>query len=96
MTRWTRVQSDTLCGHCPHLIRRGDPVLEIRIVGVKSVKRRCVACAGEPVPDLPAWVERQPIQPTAPVFTPVRQLVGTLPFDYKARQIGEREPGEDG
>ena len=83
---------ETICGGpCHHRMRKGDPMLEIRINGMKSPFRRCAACAGEPVPDdLPPLKEPEPIMP----MVHIRTGFDALPFDYKQAQAG-REPGED-
>ena len=92
MTAWTRAPFHILCGLCARVIRRGDPVLLLTLPGLTRVKRRCSNCAGEAPPDLPAIVEV--VIPSPTPMVPVRRLAG-LPFDWKIRQAGEREPGCD-
>lgn len=99
MRTWTRnPNTEAICGGpCTQTMRRGDPMLEIRIPsqdGRKDVVlRRCAACAGEPLPvDLPPLAERRPIVPMGHIRTGGH----VLPFDYKAAQAGEREVGEEG
>jgi hypothetical protein len=97
---WTRAsQKETICGGpCTHPMRKGDPLLEIRIAGINGGKdillKRCATCANEPVPeDLPPLAEPEPIVPMAHI----RTGVNALPFDYKSAQAGrEREVGEEG
>jgi hypothetical protein len=91
MRTWTRARRVRLCGRCGHLIPKGDPVLEVRLVKVTDPKLRCATCADSPVPpDLPPLVERSNvIAPMVHILTGV----GALPLDFKHRQF--REPGED-
>lgn len=97
MKTWRRAPALTICGGpCRVMIRKGEPVLEIRIDGVDKRFLRCPQCAGEPVPaDLPPLSEQVPIAPshksrTAPLFA----SAGSLAKDWKQSQAG-REPGED-
>lgn len=94
MRNWTRAEVVTLCGGpCANsFIQPGEPMLVISLTGVSRKTFRCRQCAGEPVPELPAFVERTGPKPIG--MTPVRQLAG-LPLDWKSRQSGEREPGCD-
>ena len=94
MKTWTRADVVTLCGGpCPNsFIQPGEAMLVITLQGLKP-KYRCRQCAGEPVPDLPALVEQARARPTD--MTPVRQLTG-LPLDWKTKQSGEPEPGQEG
>ena len=101
MTTWARAFRDLRCGCCGETVRRGEPVLEIRLkgprlkngvtVGVVAVKRvlyRCskFACAGEAIPEnLPAIFERPPV--TLP-STLMRFDPELLPLDYKSRSGG--------
>jgi hypothetical protein len=67
-------------------------MLEIVNPAVTRIFVRCRACAGEPVPeDLPPLIERVPMPPLAMA----RFSAAMLPLDYKAAQLGEREPGCD-
>jgi len=98
---WARASVDTVCGG-PHatftLIRKGDPVLVLKGPGYGREaagfrKVRCVKCAGPAPADLP------PLEEHTVTIRPMLHLrsgAGALPFDYKAAQAGEREPGEDG
>lgn len=56
----------------------------ITLPNVGRPRYRCPLCAGEPCPDLPAYVER--VVPLKPM-TPIRAL--KLPVDYKKRASGE-------
>lgn len=72
-------------------------MLLITFAKTKRTLVRCAPCAkhagyGEPPPDLPALVER--VLPP-PMVKLAHAGVGALPFDWKARSAGEREPGED-
>lgn len=98
MTKWTRAESDHLCGARGCHIRRGDPLFVIRLRGydkdpIESEKYRCVDHAWGPCPpDLPELVERDhPLMSMAPA----RVVAKTLPLDFKRRQFKDREPGED-
>ena len=93
MRTWRRAAYAELCnGPCGRRIERGEPVLDLHVVGLKRVPRRCQHCAGESVPtELPPLVERVPIVPQALTrFTP-----NMLPIDFKTAAAG-REPGEEG
>jgi len=101
MRTWRRAVTETICGGpCRQHIRKADPTLEIHIQGLKRALVRCASCAGEPVPtDLPPLEERpaNTIDPTyKPQRAPLFASVGTMATDWKARQSGERQPGEDG
>jgi hypothetical protein len=100
MRAWERVGvPSTLCGRCGRELLKGESVLVItRPRGTAKPLRfvRCDRCEGPAPPDLPPLVERDNrITPT-----PMARLRPTLPLgmtlaDYRARQSGEREPGED-
>ncbi len=84
MRTWIRADYARLCGGCNAVIRPGDPVQVLTLPAVSRPKYRCPTCAGEPAPDLPAYVERaDPIVP----MTPLRAL--KLPVDFKAKASGE-------
>jgi hypothetical protein len=100
MRAWTRTALPTMCGGCNRQIATGEAVLVIGLVyhGGKEIRRlRCDRCEGPAPPDLPAFVERtnaiaptplQRVRPTLPLGTPLA--------DWRARQSGDREPGEEG
>lgn len=99
MRAWDRARYADYCGHCGRAIAMGEP----RYVITPNRSRafiRCVACAGEAVPeDLPALVEALPvpIAPIAPIpkpFTLDRRPLSSLASDWKTRASG-RDPGED-
>jgi hypothetical protein len=100
MKAWQRASRAWVCGSCANIFDKGTPQLLIYVPLVKDPKRRCQTCAGEPVPaDLP---DRAPITTVPTGTTPALPFasVGSMakqvkPFDYKAAQSGEREPGED-
>src|SRR4029077_463894 len=101
MRKWTRVAVPSiLCGACGRELRTGDPLLLIeRPRGAARPLRfvRCAACEGPAPPELPPYVERA----TGITPTPLTRMRPTLPLgmpraDYRARQSGEREPGEEG
>lgn len=97
MRRWIRASMHLFCGGpCGRLVHKGEPMLELSSPAwsFSHPKLRCVACAGEPPPDLPPLIERTPIQPTA-TRLPLRTMTG-LPADFKRAASGEREPGEEG
>lgn len=65
-------------------------MFEYHVSGTRRPLRRCEACAGPAPPDLPVLVERLPV--SSAVWVPVR----TIAKDFKQRQSGDREPGEEG
>jgi len=87
MKRWRRALLRESCnGHSGHWVEKGEPLLELHIVGLKRIARRCVQCAGEPVPEaLPAVTERPPLTP----LSFVRFSADLLPLDVKQRAAGE-------
>lgn len=100
MRTWTRCpEKAKLCGGpCTNTIRLGEPMLQLRVGEKGRVLVRCAECAqrggyGSPPPDLPALVER--VAP-APMVKIAHAGVGALPFDWRKRAAGEREPGEEG
>jgi hypothetical protein len=95
MRRWTRATSAYVrtCGSCGTVIPAGDPLQEWTLPGVRRTRIRCRACAVGPVPpDLPPLCPEPAWAPLVPI--PVGAHV--LPFDYKARAAGDRDPGEEG
>jgi hypothetical protein len=101
MRTWARVVVPaTLCGGCNRELHRGEPILliEVAFLAGKIIRcHRCERCEGPAPPDLPALVERA----TAITPTPLTRILPVLPLgtplaDWRARQSGEREPGEDG
>ena len=94
MRIWVRATKATRCGRCPVVIPLGAPMQRVPLPQVKTPLVRCAACAeGEAPPDLPERMERR--EPEAPV-TLTRFSRAALPKDFKMRQSGEREPGEEG
>lgn len=63
--------------------------------GVRRQQIRCEACAGPAPADLPPLEVRAPEVAWRPLV-PIPTGVGVLPFDFKARAAGDREPGEEG
>lgn len=53
MKTWQRSPRRLVCGRCCAAIQVGDPMLVLSSLEHGWKKARCVACAGEPVPDLP-------------------------------------------
>jgi hypothetical protein len=96
VTAWTRALFDCRCGGCGAEVRRGGALLLVRFPGswLMVTKLRCVGCEGPAPADLPPLIEPVPV-PTTPMVR-VRTVGATLPFDYKQRQIGDREVGEEG
>ncbi|HEV8502501.1 MAG TPA: hypothetical protein VGR63_13050 [Casimicrobiaceae bacterium] len=100
MRTWARAIVPMLCGGCNRQLAKGDPVLLIDITyrAGRSIRRsRCDRCEGPAPPDLPALIERS----NAITPTPLKKMAAVLPFgrplaDWRARQSGEREPGEEG
>jgi hypothetical protein len=94
MSEWQRASGWRLCGGCGAVIAVGDPVLVIP-VGHRGrlALLRCGGCRQAP-PDLPAVIACS-VQLAQPELVPVRRLAG-LPLDWRTRQSGERDPGEEG
>lgn len=88
-TRWTRTATPRWC--CETLHPPGTPFLELTFSHIRRPLWRCPSCAGEtPPPDLPPLTAH-------PVLGPRRRRVSRpLAVDWKARQSGEREPGQEG
>lgn len=95
MRSWQLARVRTTCGHCGQSIPKDSPVQLISQIGLTRVLRRCQACA-EGVCDpgqivvLPSFEARWKVK-EGQAFTPVSQMAD----DFKMRQTGEREPGED-
>jgi hypothetical protein len=94
---WERVRVPTLCGRCGRALAIGDPIC-VFVVGPHHVRKvRCDRCEGPAPPELPPHlvtrreIEPRPLVRLKPVLLPFRPLA-----DFRARQAGEREPGEDG
>lgn len=101
MTTWTRARQNLFCGYCGDTIRKGEPLLELRLNGprfkdgkqigfvdVKRVLYRCskFRCANEAVPeDLPPLAKASPVTP----LPMTRFTPGMLPIDWKTRAGGE-------
>ena len=69
MTRWTRAETDGLCGRCHMAYGPGGPIFEI--IGPTWTKRRGTCCAGDAPPDLaPALPGRS----TAPMVSAARGI----------------------
>lgn len=101
MTEWIRTRVMLLCGSCRATIPQETPVLIIHLNGTK--RARCVACAKrtfgqEPPTEWPAEaIGHAPQVQRQPDFVTPRQLHKMVArLDWKARQSGEREPGEEG
>lgn len=85
MRTWDRAVVALLCVGCGATVRRGDPVQEIRMTGLKRTMRRCANCASEPAPDLPPLPERVldgSVRERVPLPAANRML------DFKDRQSG--------
>lgn len=79
MRTWIRANRDQLCGNCRHQIAVGDPVLVIRIPGIRD-RVRCDHCEGPAPPDLSPWTpESRSGSLRAEAFTRIGRLVGSLP-----------------
>ena len=94
MTTWTRAAVDTLCGGTcgRRTIPAGEPMQVLELPAIKRSFFRCVACAGEAPPDLPARVEREPLPGLRAFDKRLSEMtrVGELPF------LAPREPGQEG
>jgi hypothetical protein len=101
MRTWARVSvRATSCGGCGRELHQGDPVLFIDVTyqgGKVPRRQRCDQCEGPAPPDLPAFVARSTAITPTPLtkFAPVLPL-GTPLADFRRRQSGDREPGEEG
>jgi hypothetical protein len=111
MRTWKRVAVATLCGGCNRHLAKGDPALVIEItyqpkaatertigrMGRVVTRVRCDRCEGPAPPDLPVLIEKTNAITPRPMtkFHPTLPL-GTPLADWRARQSGEREPGEEG
>jgi hypothetical protein len=89
MVTWMRARTRGRCGYCGAPFVEGAAILRIEI-GPRVVKVRCDVCAGPAPPDLPL----DPAPPAPP--PPLRGFTHMLPLDFRRRQAGEREPGEEG
>lgn len=84
---WTRATVVRLCGGCGHELAVGDPVLELRLMGVHDPKLRCVLCEGPAPPDLAPLVERERMDERPMVH--IRSGAHVLPFDFKKASAGD-------
>lgn len=85
MRTWDRAIVPVLCGFCGELVTPGDPVLVVTLPAIDKPRYRCPGCVGEPVPELPAVVERGA---STKRMTPIRALKVPLPADWKTRASG--------
>ncbi len=90
MRTWRRTPIATVCGRCSALISPGTSLLEVTLPHLRHVKVRCGACAGEPVPDLPAFVDRHTEAEPARLVRLLEQIE-PLPWDFKTAQAGVEE-----
>jgi hypothetical protein len=88
MMTWTREAFGRRCGRCGASIAVGDPVLRMQIPGVRRDRFRCEGCEGPAPRVMPLHFE---------VMAPptLHGATTMLPLDWRARQSGERDPGED-
>jgi hypothetical protein len=92
MTYWVRLAIDLRCGRCGRLVAAQQPVQVIRVASMTRHLFRGQCCAGVAPVELPV---PQAMTPRPPLpFTRTRELVATLPPDWKSRAA--REPGEEG
>lgn len=97
MREWRRVPSATLCGYCGEQISRDVPALFTKLPNVKRERVRCALCVGEAPPDLPARIvlRGETVDGVRSGVTkrmqPLAKVAASLPVDYSARRIGERE-----
>lgn len=87
MKTWQRAPFAVKCGNCGTVLKQGAPMLLIELPGVTRKRRRCKACAGEPV----NWDQiAKPEQRQAPelsTFRPVSEIATR--FDPKMAQAGK-------
>ena len=79
MKTWQRSRRRLVCGRCCLPIQIGDPLLVLHSLEHGWKKARCVHCAGEPCPELPA------LEPPADFV----KIGAAIPFDVKAAQAGK-------
>lgn len=92
MMQWSRVQLVAKCALCGHSLRDGEPIFVVTTPRTKRAFNYCADCKGPAPPDLP--LTRAPLQRGTKRMLPVGKIV--LPFDWKQKQSGEREPGMEG
>ena len=93
MREWARVVFTAKCAYCGKVLRDGDPVLLVSIDGLKRKFSYCAECKGPAPPDLPPAGPRQ--QRTSRM-TPIGRISIPKAMDWKQKQSGEREPGQEG
>ncbi len=86
MRQWQRAPLAALCGGCDALVQPGEPWLLIELPGVTKQRRRCQACAGEPV-DWEALAVPQEAVAKLPAFRPVADMAEV--FDARKAQAGK-------
>lgn len=86
MRHWTRAKLNTICGNCPTVVNKGDPLLEISAPGWCKV--RCEACADEPVP---ANIEQLPTaaRTIGPRFAERIESIRSIGRDWKHSQAND-------
>lgn len=102
MRTWVRCKAKLPCGSCSSMIPTGGAMLVVEANGTRRV--RCAACAkrvfGESVPtEFPedATPVLAMMTPRQPDFVTAGNLArGVRAKDFKVRQSGEREPGQEG
>lgn len=97
MRQWSRAPRLLFCGYCKDReIKKGDPVLLIKIGTMSREMRRCIDCSGPAPPDLPALIEQK--EPGDFSMVSTRNIAPKTRGDLKlvAREwMPYREPGED-
>lgn len=92
MKAWERTRFERRCGLCGQAIAVGEPVLIRELPDHNWRSLRCVACAGEPVPDLPLLQ----VVPRAERMTPIQPLLAVASLARDWKRTAAREPGEEG
>ncbi len=88
MMIWQRASMAFTCGFCGDVRPKGDPMLVIRIDGVRGSKRRCEKCAGEPVPeDIPVQTDKLVVPTWGQSVEPMTHITAVRP-DLTARLVG--------
>ncbi len=104
MRTWIRLAGRRQCGLCGAWFGIGEAMLVLTIGPAagqgRIAKARCIACAGEPVPDpfppLPdRTVESLAMQDSLKRLELIFKRKSPEPQDMKSAAIGEREPGCD-
>lgn len=94
MRTWSCATRSWNCGYCGEEIPVGDAILVFTFPrGIRALVR-CAGCADEPAPAIVQPFLTQ-LRSAIRELTPLRDVAVTSLGDFKARQVGNRELGED-